>query len=199
MEELIKAIEKRRTYYSIKNSSPVSDDEIINLIDKSLLNVPSAFNSQSARLVLLLNNHHLRFWDIVKEVLKGIVNPEAFEGTKVKIENCFQSGYGTVLFYEDQNVVKELQTKFPRYKDSFPVYSEHTSAMHQYAIWLLLEEAGFGASLQHYNPLIDNDVEKEWGISSDWKLIAQMPFGEPVASPDEKEFDLLDARRLILK
>ncbi|NFV72581.1 nitroreductase, partial [Clostridium botulinum] len=41
---------------------------------------------------------------------------------------------------------------------------------------------GFGASLQHYNELIEEDVKKEWNIPNNWKLIAQMPFGKPVVS-----------------
>ena len=35
----------------------------------------------------------------------------------------------------------------------------------------------FGASLQHYNPLIDEAVAKQWHINPNWKLIAEMPFG----------------------
>ena len=54
--------------------------------------------------------------------------------------------------------------------------------------------AGMGASLQHYNPLIDDEVRKVWNLSDDWKLIAQMPFGVPVAQPGSKEVMSLDER-----
>ena len=47
----------------------------------------------------------------------------------------------------------------------------------------MLEDAGMGASLQHYNPLIDDEVRKAWNLPGDWKLVAQMPFGVPVAQP----------------
>ena len=46
--------------------------------------------------------------------------------------------------------------------------------MHQLAVWTMLEDEGMGASLQHYNPLIDDEVRKVWNLSDDWKLIAQM-------------------------
>ncbi|MDR2144908.1 MAG: nitroreductase family protein [Tannerella sp.] len=197
--ELKQAMKNRRTFYSITGKSPIANEELKSLIDTAVLHVPSAFNSQSARVVLLLNEHHVRFWDIVKETLKAILDPEGFEGTKSKIENCFQAGYGTVLFFEDQAVVKGLQDAFALYADNFPVWSNQASAMHQYAVWLLLEEAGFGASLQHYNPLIDSAVAKEWNLSSDWKLLAQMPFGVPGAQPGEKEFQPLDSRRLVFE
>ena len=197
--ELKQAIKNRRSFYSISSKSPIADEEIKSLIDTAVLSVPSAFNSQSTRLVLLLNEHHVRFWDIVKDTLKGIPDSKAFEGTKAKIENCFQAGYGTVLFFEDQSIVKKLQEAFSLYKDNFPVWSNQTSAMHQYAVWLMLEEAGFGASLQHYNPLIDNAVLNEWNLSPDWKLIAQMPFGAPTEQPGNKEVKPLDGRRFFFE
>lgn len=53
---------------------------------------------------------------------------------------AFESGYGTVLYYEDQAVVRGLQEQFPAYADNFPVWSEHTNAMHQLTIWTALEE-----------------------------------------------------------
>jgi predicted oxidoreductase (fatty acid repression mutant protein) len=196
MKDLMKAIKDRRTFYSITNKSPISNEEIKSLIDTAIINVPSAFNSQSARLALLLNEQHVKFWELVKNVLKNRVKPEVFEGTKSKIEKLFQAGYGTVLFFEDQSVVKRLQEQYPAYKDNFPTYSQHSSAMHQYAVWLLLEDAGFGASLQHYNPLIDSEVSKEWNINREWELIAQMPFGLPAEVPGGKTFESLDERRV---
>ena len=71
--------------------------------------------------------------------------------------------------------------------------------MHQFAIWNMLEDAGLGASLQHYNPLIDEEVAKTWNLDPKWKLIAQMPFGTPVQEPGDKEFSPLDKRVLVFK
>lgn len=61
--------------------------------------------------------------------------------------------------------------------------------MHQFAVWVMLEDAGFGASLQHYNPLIDEEVAKTWDIPSYWRLIAEMPFGVPVEHQEKKSFN----------
>lgn len=68
--------------------------------------------------------------------------------------------------------------------------------MNQFNIWTALEEAGLGASLQHYNPLIDEPVAKAFNIKSSWLLRAQMPFGAPAAQPDEKTFQPLNERVL---
>ena len=193
------ALEHRRTYYSISNQSPVSDKEIEDVVKFAVKHVPSAFNSQSARVVLLLGDNHKRLWNITKDALRKIVPEEAFKNTEAKIDNCFLSGYGTVLYYEDQDVVKNLQEKFSLYADNFPVWSEQASGMHQLAIWTMLEDLGFGASLQHYNPLIDAEVAKQWNIPENWKLIGEMPFGMPASEPDKKEFNPIEDRVKIYK
>ena len=74
--------------------------------------------------------------------------------------NAFKSGYGTVLYFEDSEVVEGLQANFALYKDNFPTWSQQSSGMLQFAIWTALEIEGFGATLQHYNPLIDEEVRK---------------------------------------
>lgn len=198
-KDIKQAIENRRTYYAISNESPISDNEIKEIIDFAVLNVPSSFNSQSTRVILLLGESHKRLWGIVKETLRKIVSEEAFVATEAKINNAFAAGYGTILFYEDMSVVEGLQNAFPSYKDNFPVWSHHTSAMHQYVIWTLLEDAGLGASLQHYNPIIDEEVSQVFGIDAKWKLVAQMPFGKPLVSPAQKEFKPLDERVIVFK
>ena len=193
------ALKHRRTYYSITNQSPIPDQEIECIVNMTVRHVPSAFNSQSTRVVLLLGESHKKLWQIVKDALKKIVPAEAFVKTEEKIDNSFACGYGTVLFFEDQKVVKGLQEAFPSYQDNFPGWSLQTSAMHQLAIWVMLEDVGFGASLQHYNPLIDDEVRRAWNLPGHWHLIAEMPFGLPVTKPGEKEFLPLEERVRVFK
>lgn len=106
----------------------------------------------------------------------------------------FKNGYGTVLFFEDQAILERLQEQFKTYAENFPIWSNQSSAILQFVVWTSLEIEGFGASLQHYNPLIDDEVRKTWDISSDWKLIAQMPFGRPTAEPGDKDVSPLEER-----
>lgn len=193
------AIKHRRTHYGLSNSSPITDNEIQEIIETAVTHVPSAFNSQSTRIVLLLGENHKKLWEIVKDTLRQIVPAEAFKATEAKIDNSFEAGYATILFFEDTEVIEGLQNRFPSYKENFPVWAQQTSAMHQFAIWTLLTDAGFGASLQHYNPLIDEAVARQWNISPGWKLIAQMPFGAAIQEPGEKHFAPLKERILVFK
>ena len=193
MKDLKQMVENRRSYYAIDKKSPISDDKIKEIIDHSVKYVPTPFNSQSSRVVLLLGENHNKLWDITRETLRKIVPAENFASTDEKM-NGFQNGYGTVLFFEDDEVVEGLQKQFPLYKDNFPVWSIQASAMLQYTIWISLEGEGLGASLQHYNPLIDDEVKEKWNLPSKWKLISQMPFGSPLAEPGDKDFAPLDSR-----
>ena len=190
----MEAIATRRTYYAIDNQPLTSDDLIMELVGHAVTHSPSSFNSQSARVAVLLGDQHQRFWDLVRDELKQVVAPENFAATEEKLRGSFRSGYGTLLFFEDQQVVGALQERFPLYRDNFPIWSNQSSGMLQYAVWTALELEGWGASLQHYNPLVDRAVAAAWDIPATWKLIAQMPFGRPLAAPGPKEFLPLEQR-----
>ncbi|MGL4106826.1 nitroreductase family protein [Clostridium sp. LP20] len=192
-KEFLTAVAERRSYYGISKESVISDDKIKEIIEHAVKYTPSAFNSQSARVVLLLGKSHDKLWDITKEALRKVVPADSFSSTEDKI-NSFKSGYGTVLFFEDNSVIESLQEQFALYKDNFPVWAQQSSGMHQFVIWTALENEGFGASLQHYNELIEEEVKKEWNIPNNWKIIAQMPFGKPTVKPDEKQFQELENR-----
>ncbi|WP_338452917.1 nitroreductase family protein [Niallia oryzisoli] len=197
-KDFYSAIKERRSYYSISNEPVISDEKIQEIINMAVLHNPSPMNSQSSRVVLLLGKVHFTLWNMTKETLRKLVPAENFEPTETKLNN-FRNGYGTVLFFEDQDVVKALEERFELYKDNFPTWSQQTSGMLQNTIWTALEIEGFGASLQHYNPLIDDEVKELWNIPSNWKLIAQMPFGKPTAPPNEKEFQPIEERLLVIK
>lgn len=192
------AIEERRSHYGISKEQVVSDDKINEIIEHAVKHTPSAFNSQTARVVLLLDKHHTKLWNITKEALRKIVPQDKFAPTEEKIDS-FEAGYGTVLFFEDQSIVEYLQGEFPLYKDNFPIWSKESSGMHQFNIWTSLQLQGYGASLQHYNELIEDQVKKEWDIPHSWKMRAQMPFGKPTSKPGDKEFKPLEERVLVYK
>ena len=193
------AVKRRRTRYALSKDSVISEERIQEIVSEAVKHSPSAFNSQSARVVVLFGEQHDRLWDIVKVELKKIMPPEGFGATEEKINGAFRSGYGTVMFFEDQSVVEGLQKQFPLYKDAFPVFSLNSAGMLQYVVWTALAEQGIGASLQHYNPVIDEAVRVAWDLPTSWKLSAQMPFGKPIADPVEKTFQAIESRVKVFK
>lgn len=192
-KEFLTAVQNRRSIYAISKDSPIGDSRIQEIISEAIKNTPSAFNSQTTRIVLLLGDKHNRLWDLTTEVLKAIVPANDFESTQQKM-NGFRGGYGTVLFFEDFSIVEALQQQFPTYREKFPEWAQHTNAMHQYVIWTAFEAEGLGANLQHYNPLIDEKVKSEWSLPESWKLIAQMPFGKLASPAGHKEVKPVEER-----
>lgn len=194
------ALKNRRSHYAISKDSVISDERIQEIVNEAVKHTPSAFNSQSARVVVLLGEQHDKLWKLTEGVLREVVggSEEQFASTAQKMA-AFGAGYGTVLFFEDSGVVANLQENFALYADNFPIWSLQSSGMLQFVIWTALEAEGLGASLQHYNPLIDEKVRNEWNLPESWKLLAQMPFGKPTAQPGEKEFQPLENRVKLFK
>lgn len=188
-----KAAELRRSVYALNKNLPVGAQDIVEIVRHAVKHTPSSFNSQSTRTVVLFGSEHEKLWQMTADILREIVSAENFAATAQKMA-AFQAAAGTVLFYEDTRVVQGLQQQFPAYAENFPVWAEHTDAMHQYAVWTTLAAAGVGANVQHYNPLIDEKAAAAWNIPAEWKLRAQMVFGGIAAPAEEKTFQDIDAR-----
>lgn len=174
--DTLKFFAKRHSFYDINDKIDISNNELEILISGCLDLYPSSFNSQDARLVLLMGEHHKFFWDIVKDELYKI----AFEDKKAQIEQKitgFRAGYGTILFFIDTQITQNLAKTHALFAPQIPTWAEHGNAMLQFMIWTALAQKNIGASLQHYNPLIDDVIKQKFEIPLDWKFIAQMPFG----------------------
>ncbi|RYC60742.1 hypothetical protein CHU98_g5463 [Xylaria longipes] len=183
---LIDAFKARRTYYQLNKELSVPKDKITSIVQENLIQVPSSFNSQSNRVLVLYGAEHDKLWDITSEILKPLVPAESWDATAARNAG-FKAAAGTVLFFIDTTVVSNFQEKFALYKDRFPTWAEHSTAMLQFATWTTLEAEGLGANLQHYNPLIDERVAAEWKIPSSWQLSAQLVFGGRAGEPGSKD------------
>lgn len=197
-KEFYEALAERRSYYELSKSSPVSDEVIQEVVEKALRLAPSAFNSQSARAVVLFGEQHDKAWEITRESLRKIVPAEQFAQTNDKID-AFKNGYGTVLFFEEQSIIEGLQERFALYKDNFPVWAQQAAGMAQLVVWTGLRSEGLGASLQHYNELIEDEIKATFDLPDSWKLLAQMPFGTPLTVPGPKEYTPIEERVRVFK
>ncbi|MCG2608416.1 nitroreductase family protein [Acinetobacter sp. SM34] len=186
--QFLDLINKRRTIYAIGKNVEQSPEYLTDLIKHAIKQSPSSFNSQSSRAVILFNEQHEKFWGFVKEQLKAYAkDQESAVKTSAKMDS-FAAGVGTVLFFEDMDVIQGLQEQFPSYADNFPVWAEHSTAIAQFATWTALHTDGLGASLQHYNPIVDEQVHAEWDIPASWKLRAQLVFGSVEGEAKDKGY-----------
>lgn len=194
LQKLQQLAEQRRSIYALGNQLPVSHEEVVKLVEHAILHTPSSFNSQSTRVIILFGEEHQKLWQIAEDTLRAIVNDdEQFASTKQKMDS-FKAGAGTVLFFEDHKAIKALQENAPLYADKFPTWAQHTNAMHQYVVWTALASVGVGASLQHYNPIIDDKVAEAWDVDKDWELVAQLVFGDIEQQAGDKTFKPMEER-----
>ena len=176
----------RRSIYALGNNLSQTPKEIFDLVKQTVKNSPTAFNSQTVRAVVLFGKSSDKVWEIVEDALRKIAkSPDAFEQTKAKIDR-FKAGYGTILYFTDTTIVHQLENDYPSYAANFANWAEQGLGGAQQAVWTALAEQGIGASLQHYNPLIDDAIHQAFNLPADWQLRAEMPFGSIEAPAGEK-------------
>ena len=179
---------QRRSIYALGDQLTNSPEEIYDLIITAIKNSPTAFNSQTVRAVVLFGKSSDKVWDIVEVALKEVVkDPQAFAKTQQKIAS-FRAGFGTVLFLTETDTVHELEKQFPAQADNFADWAEQGIGGAQQAVWTALAEQQIGASLQHYNPLIDDAIHQAFNLPDSWQLRAEMPFGSIEAPAGNKDF-----------
>lgn len=189
--KILESLKGRRSHYDINRDLPVDEAEVFDLIEKLTELVPDAFNMKSSRVLVVTGQKQEQLWDNIYDVFEGMVPREKIDG--------FKNGYGTILYFYDEEVVKNLQSKFEPYADKFPNWASQSSGMLQLSIWSGLKELGIGASLQHYNSVIDEMVKKMFNLPENYVLNAQMPFGGIGSNPEEKPKEDISKRVKIVK
>ena len=183
------ALRIRRSIYQIGEDAPIDDDAIVKIVTDATELVPDAFNMRSQRVIVALGDENKKLWDAAYDAFGGKVARERIDG--------FAAGRGTVLYYIDDAVVSALQEKYALYADNFPIWAQQANGMLQIAVWAGLAEAGVGANIQHYNPVIDAAVAELFDVPQAWRLVAQMPFGGIAAPAGEKDAEDISLRVVV--
>ena len=185
------SLKKRRSIYAL-GKNIVNEELIIESIKTAVKYSPTAFNSQSHRVKILLGEAHDKLWgEIIPMALRAEMDRQgvleaAWDSTKAKLE-AFKAAAGTALFYEDRAVIKKLQEDFPLYADKFPLYSAQSTGIAAVNAWTALAEIGVGANLQHYNPVVDGAIAAEWEVPADFRLESQLVFGSIEEAAADKQ------------
>lgn len=184
-------IKMRRSYYDIVPGETPDNETLKQLIGEVVVTTPDAFNVQAPRILLLLDDESKKFWNNVNQTFDNKLDEAKFQG--------FRNAKGTVLYFTDEDVTKGLMEQFPAYAANFPTWAEHAVGMLQLNVWQALRQLDLGASLQHYNPVIDEWVKKDYDIPVSWKLSAQMPFGVIGSEPEAKDKLPVDERMRVIE
>ena len=97
-DQWLQAAKYRRSIYGLKDTSAVSDARLEEIITEVLSFTPSSYNTQPARISLVLGEKHKQFWDVVIEaaepILKG-AGPGVWESLAPRFQ-AFKGAYGSV-------------------------------------------------------------------------------------------------------
>jgi predicted oxidoreductase (fatty acid repression mutant protein) len=194
MNTVIKAIAQRRSMTQLTKTPSFNKDLVSTTIQDVLKHTPSAFNSQSSGALVITGDVHVKFWEEVRgRVLPLVSDEKAIVRTNKKIDG-FKAGDGTVIFLENQTINQSLRERFPLYASSVDLWADQGQGFVQYGVWLALHELGFGVSLQHYNPLIDDYIYDELKVERHFKIVGQMPFGKIAGEVSNKSYIDLSQR-----
>ena len=80
-----------------------------------------------------------------------------------------------------------MSDTYPFAKDKFPTWSMQANAMLQLAMWSALKEKNIGASLQHYDPVIDEPVRELFDLPDNWVLKCSNAVWRDRLQPEAKE------------
>ncbi|MCJ1437857.1 hypothetical protein MMC27_007244 [Xylographa pallens] len=192
----LEATKVRRSTVTLTNTSPISDDTIVNIVGHAIKHAPSPFHVQSGRAIVLLKKEHEKLWDFGKESVMATMPPPVQATILPKVAE-YRAAYGTVLFFEDATAAAVLPPQLQGLMAKYPDWYEHSSGMSQFIVWTALCAEGLGCSLQHYQPGISAAVQKEWNVPETWSLRAQLVFGTPTGPPRggvDKKFAPLEPR-----
>ena len=186
MTTFVDLAEKRRSIYALGTDSNYSKKDIENRIREVVKQVPSAFNSQTTRVVVLFDSANEKFWNHIYDVQQNVLEGDMWDMMSGIITGA-KNGIGTVLFFEDKEAVEGMPAQGVRQE----AYKQNNNANAQYAVWLALAEMDLGASLQHFNvgyeQGFDKGTKEMFNLPESYEMLAQMPFGSVEQQAGEKE------------
>lgn len=94
-QTLIDLAKQRRSHYPLSKDLTISKARVEEIVKELLDQIPSSFNSQSNRVVVLFGAEHEKLWDIAAEVLKPVVPADQWESTAGKMA-MFKGAAGSV-------------------------------------------------------------------------------------------------------
>ncbi|NLY80116.1 MAG: nitroreductase family protein [Lysinibacillus sp.] len=188
------AVKHRRSIHALEDVAVVPDEKVIEIVELALNHTPTAFNGQETRAVVLFGEKHRELWNDAEKIAREKQGDGDFSRTEERI-NGFCNGHGTILFFQDTEVIQGFQEKMPHLHNEFDVWSQQNQGMLQYVIWAGLEAVGYAASLQH----MEMHLKPEWNIPKSWKMIAQMPFGKQAQPLKDKKIIPVEEKLIVIR
>ncbi|KAL7941127.1 Nitroreductase-like protein [Trichoderma barbatum] len=181
-DQWLAAAKHRRTVYGLKGTSALSDKRVEQLVGEVLSFSPSSYNTQPTRVTIVTGEKHKGLWDAIiteaEPILKG-AGEEVWK-TMSGVFQAHKGAYGSVVFWESGESIKEASAKHASGAHMFPQFSDHATGMAQILVWTALELEGLGANLQHLQaiPPVEAAIKKYLEVPADYSLKAHLNYGD---------------------
>ncbi|MDO4680752.1 MAG: nitroreductase family protein [Aerococcus sp.] len=196
MTEFDQLLKERRSTYVMSANTSVSEDAIVSRLRENLQQVPTAYNAQTTRYVVLFGDANKKLWQHLYDVQKDVLQSDQWEQYGPVIES-YQNVLGTVVFFEDQDALEHIPG------GSRETYKQNNAGNGQLVTWLTLTELGLGATLNHFNigyaQGFDSKVRELFNLPDTYEMTAQMPFGAIEQAPYPKETISTDEQVKVIK
>ncbi len=188
MSELLTSLAKRRSVYQFENRLNHQPEELASTIGQAVMAAPSAFNSQTSRIVLMTGSKNHKVWELIRQAQEPLIDEGSGGDFYRMVFDTGQNAAASLIFFEDQAAV---EANIPANPERQVIYKEKNSAITQYTAWVVLADLGYGACLQHFNigakEGYDQSIKDLLQVPDSWELNAQMPFGLLKDLPEAKE------------
>ena len=158
-----------------------SVEQLQHSIQQAMQQCALAVQSPTSQVLLLVQQAHEQFWQKVSQLQLNSVPSAILESTQLKM-NALQNAYGTVLFFEDLDEIKQFKKHKPLQAEQIEQWAAQSTGMVQLAVWATLANQGMGASPQFYYSGDDQtrllaELRQLLDIPVSWQLKSQLVFG----------------------
>lgn len=141
--------------------------------------VPSAFNAQPWRIVLL-RERNAAFWDHIVDTLAARLEGDRRERYLRRAENLRYGGMTLLIFEDAARATPRDGLSAGEARDQ----AAQSIGMAQFALWLTITAHGLTTSLQHWHALIEDAALAFVRLPSEvFRLVAFMPVGASDEDP----------------
>lgn len=178
-------VERRRSIRKLADGDlpPQAVAAITHAIERS----PASMGTTPWRIVLLQDRRD-EFWALVEQAFRDNLADEQLDRYLARLDGFRRAGL-VALVYEDLAVRETLESKGVPAEMAVDFNLQGLGIV-QHAIWLTATEQGLGASLQHWNAMLEQPLAAFTGLDPvRYRLIAQMPIGIPDEVPGPRNPD----------
>ncbi|KAK7194247.1 hypothetical protein NESM_000339500 [Novymonas esmeraldas] len=202
---ILAALGARRSVYHVNKLLPLSAEEVCTLV-KAAVRAAERLSADdvphSTRVVLLLGSAHDAFWDLVADQIHRVASPATAAVGAAKVDHSMKAAAVTLLFYSDTRVESSIAARLTRLghdgDDMAAVMGTRGVAAAEMAVWTALACAGIGATLHHYNVLVEQLVTQQLQLPPWWRMQSQMPLGGVARPPDAKSYAPMEDRCIVV-